>query len=347
MKIRGLIISLTALAALTACLDEEPAADDSRRMPIYLSLPASDSWATRAAETGDPGYRQEVFRFPKYAYIYLVTYANATDAANKQNGHVHPVVVPNATAPNLDGEWVRTLWQAATQTEADSIYRYMGQLSVALDNDVDIVTGRVYVVTSPVYIEPKSTPTTEQGIIDLLYDFPAETGYTAAYKQYDYLKDIYSTPYNYNIGGQYYGTIATSGQVWRADLLLYHVAAKVDVIWNVAEEKQPVTRVSAMRFNTLKHNDCYVFKPNANTTAGSDTYQLDVPDITPGNQWYGRYAFYTIPYTAATPYSVDMSIWTNGHAATAPADISHTIQATWDANAIFTPWIRADIVVNK
>ena len=310
-----------------------PDEEEAVRMPVYISIPAEGEWNTRA--TGDPGIAPEGMRLPRYAYLYLYTeYNNGIDLH-----HLEKV------SENLDASnWTLEPNPGPYQTTGDSIYVYNKPLYIELPSG-NRKAGRIYAILS--YedlstigtIDVTAATTTEENLIDLQADFSDING------NYNYLKDIYTTPYNYNIGtdNHYYGTVSGIGSnVPSASLMLYHLAAKVDIMWNVDEAKQSSFRIASMQIQNMKHNNCHLFKPNENTVGTLENlYTETVSPINPGNQWYGRYTTYTIPYTSGDNYPISIRV----NDGSTNRDHTVNIPYTTLGNQPFTPWVRADVII--
>src|SRR3712207_6744432 len=108
-------------------------------------------------------------------------------------------------------------------------------------------------------------PQTEEAVKNVTFNFKAD-----ASGSYDFLKDIYTSPYNYKIGGKYYGEVTDyATDCPSVDMVLYHVAARLDLDWNVAPAIQPNVRLSGISVSDLKKENCYLFRPMENDGAGA------------------------------------------------------------------------------
>ena len=338
---------------------------NSQGAPSVLRNEESDTMQLRAF--GDPG-TTETFDFPKYAYIFMVWSEDGT----AEKTHIE-------TFPRMDLDddlWERDENTLEYSVPGDPVYVYTQKVFKLLDAKVR-KWGRLYVAVSKEDIAPyvkgsdpkKTTPTSETDVQNLVFD-----NNTRAIQ--GSLQDIDSTPYNYNVGGKYYGEIAnfaynegagTGSNVAYANLLLYHVAAKVDVMWNVAEGKRSEMKLSYIAAEHLYDGPCLLFRPMENEpgvekyTSGY-TKELATNDI--GTQWNGRAYFYTIPYknNAATKvFPLQLCMLKNGDSPKIPAedpdddptdrlnaDYYHLIQNTsMPSDAVFMPWIRCQMKINK
>ena len=155
--------------------------------------------------------------------------------------------------------------------------------------------------------------------------------------------------------GDYYGSFNSSYQrVPHVNLLLYHIAAKVDIKWNVEESNRinktdPTkgVRLTYMQVRNLFNSDAYCFKPMRNVSGSALTTGETIAIIDnsedEGRWWEGRYYFYTIPYTITEGgkqyYPLQMTLKTNGSTGTG---YQPTLNLKIDTTAVFVPWLRAN-----
>lgn len=332
MKIvRYTFMLFMGLFLTTACSSEDERAD-VHRMPIHISIPADDMGGITRAP-GDPG-NYEHFALPKYLRLYLV----------EDNGTSQKVVT--ILTEELDDGWVKE------KQGTDSIYTYGGGLTMQLD-PLRSGTARIYALLSSVELEINTAITenssTEENVMDMTFDLPSSL--PSGYSNYgEVVRNIYSSPYNLKrTNGDYYGTVQDyENDMPYVNIVLYHIASKLDVIWNVAEDKQSSVRLNQLNVTGLKKTGCLAFMPMENNTVPtSGTYDESI-NIDVGAQWYGRHSFYVIPYNDNNNnYPVNLSLYKNGNALT--ADKTVTIQAEYKsgtpANDIFTPWIVAPLQI--
>lgn len=318
-------------------------------MPISVCLSADDVMSARNAAPirraiGDPG-TTERFLFPHYLYIIIM----------RQD----------------PGEPTWTLWQAVKRTLTDedwtpgryeegplsyigdSIYRYDDQINLLLTNGTLIgrqeFVGRVFAVASavPLFDQELNSIANMDQALGLTFSTSAET-------IQNNLQHIYSTPYNYEVGGKYYGEFSSVNEkVPQLNLLLYHVAAKVDINWSVAESLRinkdnpsEAIRLTYMQARNLFNGNAYCFKPMENTLDEMWTSGYSREIITAGNEglwWEGRYYFYTIPYTIEQTgeryFPLQMVLKTNGSTS---AGYRPTLKMKVDTSSPFVPWMRAN-----
>ncbi|MBR4845092.1 MAG: hypothetical protein IKU98_01585 [Bacteroidaceae bacterium] len=309
---------LLALPFMNACTDED-APRNVVQIPVSLYIPA-DVMETRTLP-GDPG-SYEQFNQPNYLYLYLVF--------NKQSKtQIYSI------ERNLDQGWEKM------EYNGDSIYRYRGSLNIYMVQDEACLSARVYAAVSSTSLNLTVDRTSEEAILNATF--------TLTDANIQSLQDIYSTPYNLmekvNNVDQYYGTIKEiNTAVPHVDLILYHVAAKVDLIWNVADDKQSDIRlIDKITVKGLSRTG-YLFRPNENaaTLVGSNTYSHTI-SINPGNQWDGRAYFYAIPYSNGTNYPLILDMKAQGK-----ADKSVLLNIPYQNSTTdpFTHWMRGNITIN-
>ena len=343
------ILILTLLTLLfVSCRDEGEEMFSGQTVPFTLPIelllqPDVEAATTRAP--GDPG-TWEKFKFPRYAYIYLVAFGDTftggkvceldTDEDGTGEGNLWPEVLTTGWSKATNSDNV-------PQTLGDSIYRHTSlQAHFMLPSGT--TSARVYIAASHERLKKNGTdiPTltasnTEADVLAITFD-AGDADFRSN------LQNLYSTPYNYMPNGSYYGTVNLKTRVVR--MMLYHVAAKVDVKWNVAEDKQDDYYISYVQARQLKQKNCQLFKPTENTWTSADdaaNYSLDLVDGDIGRQWLGRQYFYAIPY--GPTYNIHLHFLTNGHDKTTYAATGYNLKLTKGMSAfpVFTPWIRADL----
>ena len=270
------ITMILAAAFVTSCSDDDSLASrglETVEMPISISIPAEGFVnptdvgigeeaatpalvATRAL--GDPG-TYEQFHLPQYIYLFL---------CNKSTNGTESVIYQKIEIPSdeLTSAWEKTVWGN------DSIYTYKGNVSINLP--LNRSKGKIYAAASymPLHTTNASSSMAEDKSSNHLSfncerpskfgdsKFPREyineskTYTDATYGTEDAVKniifsnitlrnnmqDVYSTPYNKkNSNGDYYGTITDyASNVPNINIVLYHVATKVDVQWSIDEDYQ-------------------------------------------------------------------------------------------------------------
>lgn len=341
MKIRKTIALLTGIGALLlASCSSDPGAEDGGRqvrMPIVLAIPANNAElttgsmgakATRAE--GDPG-TYEKFELPQYLYIYLIN----TSIDETKTKVLTPEGMNSSTGyPLSKDKWTKT---TTTDNKKDSIYTYTDQIRIIIPEDRK--TGVVYAAMSTVPITVSGVdmdnPTT---VADATFTLKVDKG-----KESEALKNLYSSPYNLKKDNHYYGTVSDySSNSPYINMVLYHVASKLDVQWNVDASVQDKVKLSKITLTGLSGGG-KLFKPLENTAPVSTYDETFTPDE--GSQWYGRKATYVIPVKTGSDYLFPMTL-TNSLSSEENKDKSTSATATPSTtNTVFVPWIYGTVKV--
>ena len=327
--------------------------DPKQGNPFSLSicLPVEESFAPAGGGPlrvmGDPG-TMEKFALPNYIYIFIVNEV-AEDTWK---------VWDQITIDDAGEYWHKEYYSGVLMDNGDGIYRYTREIIKPLE-PTDKFKGRVYAIVSEVALTFDATLTngtsTEADLLNL--------GFSTAGEIQRKLQNIYSTPYNYEVGGKYYGSFdSEEHNVPYINLMLYHVAAKVDINWFVAENKRidretpaNAVRLTSMKACNLFNGDAYCFKPmenkqatKLNPSAGTgDTITMVTPSDM-GLWWEGRSYFYTIPYTLSSGenqshYPLQMQMETNESGAI----YKPTVYLGVNTSSPFVPWLRATFNINN
>ena len=329
---------------LAGCKVNEP--EQKLGLPLSICLPANEVQSARYAPAarraiGDPG-ETELFLFPHYLYIIVMKQDNTTKEWSVWHAEERTLT---------DADWKPTRYVGLLPTMEDSIYQYTEQINLPLTAGGSKFYGRVYAVASA---EPLSfNRTWSSSGITSLDDLLSLTFNTSEVQSN--LQHIYSSPYNLTLNGDYYGSFNSNFQrVPYVKLLLYHVAAKVDIKWNVQEEKrinkadrENAVRLTYMEARNLFNGNAYCFKPMRNTVASMPTEGQNIKIIADstneGQWWEGRSYFYTIPYTVTGDpnyFPLQMTLRTNG--STTGTGYQPTLNLRVDTTAKFVPWLRAN-----
>ena len=264
-----------AAAFFTSCSDDDSLASrglETVEMPISISIPAEgfvnptdvgigDEAVTPASAItrapGDPGTYEQL-HLPQYIYLFL---------CNKSTNGTESVIYQKIEIPDneLTSSWEKTV------SGTDSIYTYKGNVSINLP--LNRSKGKIYAAASykPLHTTNASSSMLEDGKSNHLSfncarpskfgdpNYPREyineskTYTDGTYGTEDAVKniifsnitlrnnmqDVYSTPYNKMENGVYYGTITDyASNVPNINIVLYHVATKVDVQWSIDEDYQ-------------------------------------------------------------------------------------------------------------
>ena len=269
------IMMFLAAAFVTSCSDEDSLASrglETVEMPVSISIPAegfvnptdvgigNEEPASTLAVTralGDPG-TYEQFHLPQYIYLFL---------CNESTNGTKSVIYQKIEIPDneLTSSWEKTV------SGTDSIYTYKGNVSINLP--INRIKGKIYAAASYIPLHTNNASSsmaedTKSNHLSFNCERPSKFGdsnpreyinesktYTdATYGTEDAVKniifsnitlrnnmqDVYSTPYNKkDTNGDYYGTITDyASNVPNINIVLYHVATKVDVQWSIDEDYQ-------------------------------------------------------------------------------------------------------------
>ena len=330
-----LYILLIAVLLFTGCKQEDAAEMvETDVVPIRLSLPisSSDNMSLRARRKiiGDPGVKEE-FLCPRYAYVFVVI--------DKVDGTQQVISI---TDYSLDSEsWRQLDYSGSLNTAGDPIFMYTRNINVSVAKE-QRRAGRVYIAASYVPLTlSNSAPSTElevQGITFTVDDALQSN-----------LQHIYTTPYNYCPDGTtYYGTLERiDSKVPTVNVLLYHVASKVDVMWSVPQSLRADMKISGVSARNLFVGQAYLFKPNAVRSAIlSSGYTRTLATNSASTWWEGRQYFYTIPYQTPDgkfPLQIDYNIQT-----LSTDTYSLTVLKNMNgADQVFTPWMRCQMTFSE
>ena len=325
------------LLALVGCQNEvlEPA-----RMQLSLCLPIQENSTPRPNRVmGDPG-TTEHFELPKYAYIFVM----------KQVGNEWSVWKCEERVL-AEEDWVRTRYYGQNDTRGDSIFQYNKKILYSLVGEK--IKGQIFAICSNkklTFSPSMQSISNLEGLLNWKFN-------TAPDSIQDNLQNIYSTPYNYNRNGSYYCSFdCLAGNSYTIDMLMYHVASKVDITWHVDETKRinredpsQAVRLTRMDACNLFSDFAYCFKPMENELASKPTSGRTVSIVTSNDEglwWEGRAYFYTIPYTvtnAGNYFPLQMIMQTNDSG----DDCKPTLNLSIDTSSPFVPWLRANFMLSK
>lgn len=326
------------IGALTACSSTDPSVEDGHvvRMPIVLAIPANNAElttgstgakATRAE--GDPG-TYEQFQLPTHLYIYLLN----TSIGGKET----TVLKPEGMDPS-NGYTLKTdKWEKRTTTDnnKDSIYIYTDQIRIIIPENRS--EGVVYAAMSTVPI--KVTGADDAATVA---DATFTLGSDAKDKESEALKNLYSSPSNLKKDNHYYGTVSDyNSNSPYINMVLYHVASKLDVQWNVDATVQDKVKLSQIKLTGLSGGG-KLFQPLENTSPSSTTYD-ETFTLDEGSQWYGRKATYVIPVKTGDKYQFPMTLTNSVDNSVKKPTATATPSST---NTVFVPWIYGTVKVTQ
>ena len=319
--------------------------DPKQGNPFSLSicLPVEESFAPAGGGPlrvmGDPG-TTERFELPSYVYIIIMK-----KAAGDPDWSLWQAL---SLTPG-EGDWTKKRYGGVLPTVGDSIYEYNHEIDLLLSSEK--FDGRVYAIASAVKLNFNRA--LKPGELNTLDKVETLTFNSEPDSVQENLQHIYATPYNYKPNGvDYYGSFDKAQKVPHVSLLLYHVAAKVDINWFVDEEKRSKTnmlRLTKMDACNLFNGNAFCFKPMENSLDALPTTTDSVHIVTrtdEGLWWEGRSYFYTIPYTTTEKtgyYPLQMQMETNESGAI----YKPTVYLEVNTSSPFVPWLRATFNINN
>ena len=318
--------------------------NESTQIRLSLCLPIQEQMMNRQrALIGDPGDR-ELFELPKYAYIFVM----------KDKGDGTWSVWRREERVLAAGDWVRTRYYGLHANREDSVFKYDKDIRFILRNET--LTGKVFAICSNKKLNFNTAFNSVSNMTQVL-DWKFDTSPDSIQEN---IQNIYSTPYNYIRDGKYYCTFnCTAGTVYNVDLLLYHVASKVDIKWHVDDEvridkETPANgvRLTYMEARRLYNGYAYCFQPMRNEVAEMPTTGYTKADLVTesdeGLWWEGRTYFYTIPFVVtgfSDYFPLQMQLCTNG---TDKANAYRpTLNLEIDTSDVFVPWLRATFNISQ
>lgn len=333
-----LFILVTMLTAVSCQGKQEAEMDAPMKASLSLCLPANDfmsiSQNNQRRIMGDPG-QAEVFLLPRYVYIFML----------RQTGGQWTVYECIEDVLEAD-QWEKTRYYGALQSSGDSIFRYRRPVTYMLSGDR--FNGRVYAVMSAKRLRFETALSSVETLDDVLnLRFDASPDSIQRNVQH-----IYTSPYNYEVDGEYYGSFSCiANDHPTVNLMLYHVAAKVDLKWNVADtvriKSNPAqaVRLTSMSVRGLYNGWSYLFRPMENTVTTIPVSGYEISDVvTPADEglwWEGRFYFYTIPYRVNNSDYFPLQLVMRTNELTGDG-YQLTVNQPFNAASPFVPWLRAD-----
>lgn len=330
---------------LIGCREE---VDAPNGLEISLCMPVGELMPARQRAMGDPGLTEH-FELPKYAYIFVT----------KQDGADYIVWHKDRIELN-EANWEYTRYYGSLAYEGDSIFRYTTSINYLLNNDQP--TGNVYAICSNVELtfdQAFNNITTQEHVLNLKFNAADDPADDTDGDIQQNLQNIYSTPYNYTIGSKYYCSyVCASTTVTRVNMMLYHIASKVDLKWNVADSVRikpnpaDAVRLTYLGAQNLFNGWAYAFKPMENILPEMPTSGYNRPNLVNNDEglwWEGRTYFYAIPYRVSGQpdyLPLQLQMCTNGDNKDTQS-YRLTLQQPYNNNSPFVPWLRGNIVLTK
>lgn len=325
------------MAVLSACRDVVETEDLT--VPLRLIVPASETQLMPRRVVGDPGHAENL-DLPRYAYVFMVFMM--------KNGRYEIKSIPE-TDLYEGGRSDADIWEKVDTAYTGGDVVYSCKINFALRTPVlgQVQWCHVYAAMSQQQLTLSSLlPQTEEDIKQITFSVTDDLQSS--------LQNIYSTPCNYLISGKYYGEVNIwSNNVPVVNLMLYHVASKVDMKWNVPETARQKLRVTRVKAKHFFKGESYLFQPTENihsvfTESDGYTPSTDLAGDVAGTWWAGRTYFYTIPYrtqpAGGFPMQIDFDIKnteTDNNTYTESLRMTTTF-----ADDVFVPWVRGQLMFN-
>lgn len=326
---------------LAACSNDEPALQrqvSTLSVPIEVAVSTPDVSVSRAL--GDPGLDDEL---PPPANLYVLAWLETADSKYE--------LTYKAFTGLTTADW--EYQQGALQEDADARYRLRNKVilpfkSAARPGTTGTPVGRVYAIASTraltdVQLKAITTATYESVIgATEAKTFTTSADATLQAAVLDCagwtgveLRDLYTNPagdLRTDAGGVGNGRViydtGVEGGVRCGEVRLYHCAAKIDFLWEVAATLRPATYVNSITVKQLP-TVCRLFDPVHNPDAATTMLSITT---TPGSRWIGREYDYALqPATGTLTYDVDLENKT---------DVANRTLVPGSLNNVFTAWYR-------
>lgn len=254
--------------------------------------------------TGDPGYEDKI-EVPTHLYYIFCVNGKVKNVTPLEGGTaaqaVNHIIVNGKSGTDSDIEKQTTdendKWTTTT-TDGKTISTYGKPLTFQLqstetgDRHLYVVASRTPLDISGIigYDNPANpsevaTATGETTVQALAYGIQGVASSPSVNAPLDdsqkFLRDLYSTPWD---ATNFPGDLTDPMQ----DVILYHVAAKVDLKWNTATPFTPETH--KVKVISVNNTGLSLFNPT--TAGGSGAGYTVSTDITPGTMVNGRQVFY-------------------------------------------------------
>lgn len=270
---------------------------------------------TRA--TGDPGF-DDSFEAPNYIYAFFCVGGKV-----KTYKEIH---VGEKISTNPNDAW--------TAPDQHNVITYKTPLTFSVTDPAHANTARVYIAASKTALNiPEITEETLESYVNTMtYNIPDvvdATPYNAAAldASQEFLRDLYSTPWEG--GDEHAATFEGALKDYYHDIVLYHVAAKVDLKWN-----STAVLSGNVSVNSVDGTGLSIFQPTTNTW-DTGSYNVSTP-ITDGTKWNGRQVYY-LPQFANPDCQYNVTIGTKVHNGTVDNPYVTFSPATTSG---YTSWLR-------
>lgn len=380
-KTRTFIVSLLIALLCSACQDSgngiiDDPQKNGRTLPITISFAADvvSDQGTRAI--GDPG-EGDLFELPKYVYVYVFGYStadktgtphmlqpnvgnpvtlssNLSDWSVNANGNIYTY---NHTIDILVGD--ANNFRSGEAYVVATVEPIEGITPIGADDAAKLANLKAKTFDIPSHCftsteradgtAPNATKAAadRERFLKNLYSSPANLFYEWKNNAYTVVDGEYKILTDRSEYAQYYGTVLDAGsKIPHVSMVLYHVAARLDVMWDVQKDEegheQMDKQVTGIKVTNLKSKGCKLFEPTSNTLGGGDGYTEEYVPYGSTNAsmfWQGREVRYVIQQ-GATNVPFNGTIQLNG---ASEKPLNATIQITTPYNSIFTSWMRGYI----
>ena len=234
--------------------------------------------------TGDPG-NEEKFEKPKFVYCVFCV-GGAVQQIGEDNAYFKKIETPNETDWKRSNDKVFDTYQVKVHNNTTNQDEYVDATLSFTVND-KTKTKNVYFVASRVELDDIfnttkiTSETTEEQVQNLVYSIQNTSSSNSALdNSQTFLRDLYSTPWESQ--STFIGALKDPYQ----DVILYHVAAKVDLKWNSSAMLSGNVSV-----NNVMSTNLSLFKPTNNSSAESANYTV-TNAIDEETMFNGRQVFY-------------------------------------------------------
>lgn len=243
--------------------------------------------------TGDPGY-DDKFELPSHVYLFFC----AGGKIKQINNYDYTAETKNAQwTPNADN----TIFSFKTSTKFEK---------TKLTTDAEKKSVRVYAIAADEAIAHGLAENgSEDAVKNLVYTYNGQ----------DRMRDLYSTPWVSD--ATFIGNLNEPIK----DIILYHVAAKVDLKWN-----SPTALSGNVSVNNFQKDKISIFQPTKNGTGDftGTTKATESTALTVGTQWNGRQVYY-LPQPSNGTYNVTVGANTQNVTFTPNTDGGYTSWLRW------------------
>lgn len=299
-------INAVAGSAYNLNVDMVPSTNFKVNVKIDYDWQHGDAKTELTRAISDPGLDDD-FEKPEYIYAFF-----CYDSKIKS---ITEIKVGDNIATNPNDKW--------SDRNVNNEIEYQTPLTFVAENPEDISTARVYIMASnTAYTHGLVVNGDESSILTKKYDIPSGT----QDESQAFLRDLYSTPWE---GTEHAATFVGKLEDPYHDVVLYHVAAKVDLKWD-SEAKLS----GSVSVNNVLGTNLSIFQPTTNTWAAG-SYSVSTP-ITSGMKYIGRKSYY-LPQFANDNCKYNVTIGDNVHNGTAGYPYVTFSPSTTGG---FTSWLR-------